>query len=218
MVWGMLAAMERTAGGISGASVSPLLGNQGISQVEENAETGRQKMDESAENKTFSYSPKWRKSLLAESRPPETMRKLTNFKPWYYENIGQSSKLLNQAYALHLKMFASDVNGNVWSYNIMPGVELLAICLHILALEATQPPSPALKVNAVASKKFNCNLQGGNLKERAPACCLPRIHIAGQQRKKGYFQTLFKSCNKITNIFCSLLWQNRGIILIWGEK
>ena len=46
------------------------------------------------------------------------------------------------------------------------------------------PPPPALKPNAVAGKKFNCNLQrGGNLKETAAASCLPRIHITGLQLK-----------------------------------
>ena len=73
-------------------------------------------------------------------------------------------------------------------YNIMPGVELLAICLHILALEATQPPSPALKVNAVASKKFNCNLQGGNLKERLLHAACQEYILQANNERKGIFK------------------------------
>ena len=42
----------------------------------------------------------------------------------------------------------------------------------------SNPPPPALKVNAAATKKFNCNLQRASLKETPAArYLLPRIHI-----------------------------------------
>ena len=63
LVWWVLAALERTAGGISGVSVWPLGKSEDQPSWGKHWNWPKQKMDEAAENKTFDCSTKWRKSL-----------------------------------------------------------------------------------------------------------------------------------------------------------